>query len=328
MLRVLVELKDNQAAMLFAFVVSLLWVFYAQGRRMRTYRDLFAACATLAIGTVVVGLSLYLAAYGKKALTTEATGAALYLATLLWMILAAVPSVFLYWLIAEPKLGRIVAGIAYTGMIIWIAKKAFGGGTTLNMELVETFFTGGRGVYPLRSYGVAMSSAFAVNTLLLYRRAPKEGLSSQVMLNVALWTIVGTLYGGRYLFVLTQIGEYAAEPMRIFAFWEGGLVFYGGAIGSYVLTRNYLVHIRTAKSPFAVIRNLVIVFGITVVYVMIVAKLALMGGKIGDETNLIYVKRFNVALAVGVLAWVAWSWIRVPKDEGTPAMRERLADHP
>ena len=95
--------------------------------------------------------------------------------------------------------------------------------------------------YPMRTYGFAMALAFVVNIYLVYRRAPIEGQDQQITLNTCLWIIIGTLVGGRLLFAITQWEDFVTEPKRIFSFWEGGLVFYGGFIGSYLAALGHLL---------------------------------------------------------------------------------------
>ena len=101
--------------------------------------------------------------------------------------------------------------------------------------------------YPFRFYGLAMATAFIVNIALVYRRSPIEGQDRQVVLNTCLWIIIGTLVGGRVLFAFTQWGEFSSEPWRIFSFWEGGLVFYGGFIGSYIAALGYTLWVNMNK---------------------------------------------------------------------------------
>ncbi|MCZ7584217.1 MAG: prolipoprotein diacylglyceryl transferase [Deltaproteobacteria bacterium] len=128
-----------------------------------------------------------------------------------------------------------------------------------NWDLAFSFWTGGRGIYPIRSYPLAMGTAFAVAITLVYRRAPKEGLDPQVVANCAILVIVGTLVGGRALFVITQWSSYADNPLSVFYFWQGGLVFYGGAIGSFItvliyrwfIQREALLPISDLMAPYA-----------------------------------------------------------------------------
>ncbi len=128
-------------------------------------------------------------------------------------------------------------------------KKVFllGGESHFNWEHALTFFRGGYSLYPIRSYSVAMASAFAINIALINRRAALENINAQTAMNAAMATIIGTLVGGRLLFVITQWSDYADKPWSVLAFWEGGLVFYGGFIGSFVCVMFYMWVMRREK---------------------------------------------------------------------------------
>lgn len=49
---------------------------------------------------------------------------------------------------------------------------------------------------------------------------------------VALWTVLWGLIVSRLFYVFTDLERFLANPSSIIAIWEGGLVFYGGPIGS------------------------------------------------------------------------------------------------
>jgi phosphatidylglycerol:prolipoprotein diacylglycerol transferase len=99
----------------------------------------------------------------------------------------------------------------------------------------------------LHSYGLAIAIGFAVGVVLAARQARREGLDPAAMLDLLFWILVSGVLGSRVAFVLLHAGEYAglcagdgprafrqilsdcAAPLRL---WEGGLVFYGGALGA------------------------------------------------------------------------------------------------
>jgi phosphatidylglycerol:prolipoprotein diacylglycerol transferase len=50
--------------------------------------------------------------------------------------------------------------------------------------------------------------------------------------DVLFWGILGTILGGRLGYILFyKFSDYLAEPLRIFAVWEGGMSFHGGMLG-------------------------------------------------------------------------------------------------
>lgn len=63
------------------------------------------------------------------------------------------------------------------------------------------------------------------------RRAQKLNLPRNTALDLVLLVMVSGFLGARIFHVIFEYPDiYIAEPLRIFKFWEGGFVFYGGAI--------------------------------------------------------------------------------------------------
>jgi phosphatidylglycerol:prolipoprotein diacylglycerol transferase len=69
---------------------------------------------------------------------------------------------------------------------------------------------------------------------LASRRSAREGLGAEAVLDLGPWLIVGAIVGARMLFVATYWREqFAGRPfLEVFKVWHGGLVYYGGLIGS------------------------------------------------------------------------------------------------
>jgi phosphatidylglycerol:prolipoprotein diacylglycerol transferase len=69
---------------------------------------------------------------------------------------------------------------------------------------------------------------------LASRRALREGIAAEAVLDLGPWLIVGTIAGARLLYVATYWREqFAGKPFwEVFKVWHGGLVYYGGLIGA------------------------------------------------------------------------------------------------
>lgn len=95
--------------------------------------------------------------------------------------------------------------------------------------------------YQIRTYSVAMATAFVVGMILLRRRTVYEQIDVDFTLNSAIATIFGTILGGRLMFVITTYADrFADKPWyEIFFVWKGGLVFYGGFFGSILVVLGY-----------------------------------------------------------------------------------------
>jgi phosphatidylglycerol:prolipoprotein diacylglycerol transferase len=83
-------------------------------------------------------------------------------------------------------------------------------------------------------YGVMVATAFLAGLWTASRRALSTGISSEKILDLGPWLIVGTIIGARALYVISYWHEQfaAGSISEIFMVWRGGLVFYGGLIGA------------------------------------------------------------------------------------------------
>jgi phosphatidylglycerol---prolipoprotein diacylglyceryl transferase len=97
-------------------------------------------------------------------------------------------------------------------------------------------------------YGIFVALAFVAGLLTASRRARREGIAPEKIYDLGPWLIVGGVLGGRVLYVISYWREdFAANPFpEIFMIQHGGLVFYGGLIGSTAAAMFYL---RWKKLP-------------------------------------------------------------------------------
>jgi phosphatidylglycerol:prolipoprotein diacylglycerol transferase len=110
---------------------------------------------------------------------------------------------------------------------------------------------------PLHSYGLLIASAFLVGIWLAQREARRRGQDPERVADLSFWILVAALVGSRVFFILVNWNDYfgtralIATPFgrmpRLLAFWEGGLVFYGGFIGAALTAWWYL---RRHAMPF------------------------------------------------------------------------------
>ena len=104
------------------------------------------------------------------------------------------------------------------------------------------------GPLQIRWYGVAYAGAFLVGTWVATRHLERKGVSSEVSSSIAFWTIVFGLIGAR-LYYVVQSGWYfyLTHPQHIFAFWEGGMAFFGAIFASLIVL---IVMARRHHIPF------------------------------------------------------------------------------
>lgn len=98
--------------------------------------------------------------------------------------------------------------------------------------------------------------AFMVGLWTASRRAVRENVAPENIMDLGPWLIVGTVVGARALYVLSYWKEeFAGRPFSaVFKVWEGGLVFYGGLIGA---TLAATIFIRYKKLPIWKVADIV-----------------------------------------------------------------------
>ena len=86
------------------------------------------------------------------------------------------------------------------------------------------------GRFPVHSWGVMLMIGFLVAGWRAARNAPRYGLKPEDVWDVALFGLLGGVFGGRIGFVI-QEPQFWREPGQILAIWTGGMTFYGGLLG-------------------------------------------------------------------------------------------------
>ena len=85
----------------------------------------------------------------------------------------------------------------------------------------------------LHTYGLMIFLGFIIGLNLAQRYARQIGEDDEVIGDMGFWLLAWGLVGARVLFIIVNWSTYAADPLKIFKIWEGGLVFYGGFIGAF-----------------------------------------------------------------------------------------------
>jgi len=104
----------------------------------------------------------------------------------------------------------------------------------------------GAHAFPVHSYGFMIAIGLVVGVAISLRRGRSVGLDTGATLDLTFYSVLVGLVGARLLYVLMHAGEYArlckgvglprspgqklfdcTAPLR---FWQGGLVFLGGAV--------------------------------------------------------------------------------------------------
>ncbi len=99
------------------------------------------------------------------------------------------------------------------------------------------------GPFHLYSYGLSIAIGVLTALFLMTRRSAKEEfLGPDILFDMTSTVLIWGFAGARLFFVAQNFSYYRSEPLKIFAVWEGGLIFYGGALlagaGFWLLTRR------------------------------------------------------------------------------------------
>jgi len=80
------------------------------------------------------------------------------------------------------------------------------------------------------TYGFLLALAFLSAIFVAGREAQRLGLPKGQFYDLCFYLILAALVGSRLLYILLELPAFLAHPWKIFALWEGGLVFHGGVI--------------------------------------------------------------------------------------------------
>jgi phosphatidylglycerol:prolipoprotein diacylglycerol transferase len=89
--------------------------------------------------------------------------------------------------------------------------------------------------FPIRMFGVMVILGFLVGASIIGRRLRRQGVrESADAFDFCFYLLAVGILGSRVLYVLQNFDEFRGRFFRIFAIWEGGLVWYGGMAASTV----------------------------------------------------------------------------------------------
>ncbi len=90
------------------------------------------------------------------------------------------------------------------------------------------------GPLAIRYYGLMYVLALLMAIVLLRYDAKRFGLSPERMVDLAFYTFVAGIIGGRLYYVFLRWDYYGANLWKIVAIWEGGMAIHGGLIGGLI----------------------------------------------------------------------------------------------
>lgn len=90
---------------------------------------------------------------------------------------------------------------------------------------------------PVYWYGIIITLGIIMAVLYVNYRSKNEGIKTDDVLDIALWTVVCGVLGARLYYVVTSLDNFVPKPFdfmkfikNVFSFRDGGLAIYGGII--------------------------------------------------------------------------------------------------
>lgn len=104
------------------------------------------------------------------------------------------------------------------------------------------------GSFNIYWYGVLVAGGLLVGLWTASRRALRDNVAPEKIVDLGLWLILGTMVGARLLYVVSYWREnFAGRPLwEIFNLRGGGLVYYGGFVGACL---SCIFYARAKKLP-------------------------------------------------------------------------------
>ena len=83
-------------------------------------------------------------------------------------------------------------------------------------------------------YGLAIGLGLILAVMYVCRRSREFGLKEDDILDGVLWITPFAIICARIYYVAFSWKDYAANPLSVFAIWEGGIAIYGSVIGAVI----------------------------------------------------------------------------------------------
>lgn len=96
------------------------------------------------------------------------------------------------------------------------------------------------GPVQIRWYGIIMATAFLLGIFLAYRRARRNNIDPNHILNMITLIIPASIIGARLYYVIFTWENYRATPWEALAIWHGGLAIHGGIAGGLLAGLFYV----------------------------------------------------------------------------------------
>jgi phosphatidylglycerol---prolipoprotein diacylglyceryl transferase len=92
------------------------------------------------------------------------------------------------------------------------------------------------GAIIIRWYGLLIASAVLIGATLSQNLATRRQVNPELLSDLAVWLVVAAIPSARLYYVLFEWTQYAQNPQKIVAIWEGGIAIHGAILGGVIAT--------------------------------------------------------------------------------------------
>ncbi len=86
----------------------------------------------------------------------------------------------------------------------------------------------------IRWYGLLIASAVLIGATLSQSLAARRRIDPDLLSDLAVWLVIAAIPSARLYYVLFQWQDYAQQPQKIIAIWEGGIAIHGAILGGVI----------------------------------------------------------------------------------------------
>jgi phosphatidylglycerol:prolipoprotein diacylglycerol transferase len=87
------------------------------------------------------------------------------------------------------------------------------------------------GPITIRWYGLLIACAVLIGVSLSQYLAKRRNVNPELLSDLSIWLVISAIPAARLYYVLFEWSEYAQNPGRIIAIWQGGIAIHGAIIG-------------------------------------------------------------------------------------------------
>jgi len=120
---------------------------------------------------------------------------------------------------------------------------------------------------PLHTYGFMIVTGFVLGMFVCSRQGRIHGGYHEEVMDFGFWALIGGMIGARVVFIMVNAREYFVEKPwvevpqlgiqipAVLAIWQGGLVFYGAALGGFLA---FVIYAKKKNLPMLKMADMII----------------------------------------------------------------------